>query len=315
VLSRKVDALKKSISMLDVLSGGDWSPHIREEYIDCYKSWIRGGKAAPVAGLGNFPVAYFVNGVTQAYDLFFWRHKGRRFRTLAGEYPYTRLAVERWLSLEDDEIRESDAVVLSCPFYGDGGPPRDYDAILDDCARRGVPVMIDAAYFGTCYGTKLDYSHPAIEMVGFSLSKAFSAQSFRIGLLLSKTELKCLEEIQVQATYFNRIGAYVGIRLMREFSADFIPETYRGAQQSACRALGVQPTHCIMLANLEDDDPRFDHIIADDRFEEKRLPAGVKRRICISRYLSDPSPSPSERASELITDLRKNGVRCILRRL
>src|SRR5690606_31785923 len=142
------DALKRSITMLDMMSGGDWSPGVRDEFIDGYKAWIESGRAAPVSGLGRFPVAYYVDGVTYAYDLFFWRHKGRRFRTLAGEYPYTRLSVDRWLGLEDDELREGDAVIMSCPFYADGGPPRGYEATLDACARLGVPVMIDAAYYG-----------------------------------------------------------------------------------------------------------------------------------------------------------------------
>jgi hypothetical protein len=315
VFSWTVDAAKKSIATIDMLRGGDWSPGVRDEFISVYKDWITKARATPAVGLDRFPHAYFVDGVTQAYDLFFWRHAGRRFRTLEDEYPYTRLSVEHWLRLEDDEIRENDAVVLSCPFYCTGGMPRGYRDVLDAAARLGVPVMIDAAYFGTCYGTKLDYSHPAIEMVGFSLSKAFSVQSFRIGLLLCKSALKNLEEIQVQASYFNRIGAYVGIRLMREFSADFIPENYRSAQQAVCRELEVEPTHCVMLANLDHEDHRFDQLIADDRFEERRLPPEVKRRVCISRYLADPPPSLRQRASRVVTELRRGGVRSVLRRL
>lgn len=301
--------------MSEMLRGGDFSASVREEFIDTYKAWITRGRATPVKGIPNFPFAYYVDGVTQAYDLFFWRHHGRRFRTLRDEYPYTRLSVDEWLPLEADELRQDDAVVLSCPFYGTGGSPRDYEATLDACARLAVPVMIDAAYFGTCYGTKLDYSHPAIEMVGFSLSKTFSAQSFRIGLLLSRAEIPCLEEIQVAARYFNRIGAYVGLRLMREFSADFLPERYRSVQQAVCRALGVRPTHCLMLANLEDEDHRFDEVIADERFDDPPLPEGVRRRVCISGYLADPPPGPRERMREELGELRTRGLRSLLRRL
>jgi hypothetical protein len=283
--------------MKEVLKGGDWNPQLLEQFLSTYVDWLRACRSTPVVGLDQFSQRYFVNGVTQSYDIFFYEHKARRFRTLKGEYPYVRLSVDRWAHLEDDELRKDDALALSYPFYSDGGVPRNYRQLLDRCQELGVPVLIDAAYFGTCYGVSFDYSHPAIEMVSFSLSKPFCAQSFRIGMLFAKRKLGYLEEIQVQARYYNRVGAYVGLRLMQEFTPDFLPDNYRDAHQRVCRELGVMPSHCLMLANLRDDDRRFDQVLEDPRFEPLVLPEGARRRVCISAYLTNPG-SPLRRAAK-----------------
>ncbi|WP_236517842.1 aminotransferase class I/II-fold pyridoxal phosphate-dependent enzyme [Sandaracinus amylolyticus] len=292
-----------SISMKKLL-GQAVASSLGHEFASTYTEWIRASEATPVTGLETFPVRYFVNGVTQAYDIFFYEHKGRRFRTLQGEYPYVRLSVPDWAHVESDELRPNDALVMSVPFYADGSVPRGYRALLDRCSELGVPVMIDAAYFGTSFGTRFDYTHPAIEMLSFSLSKTFAVHSFRIGILFSKRELSYLEEIQMQARYYNRVGASVGLALMRQFPADFMPSSYRDAHRRVCAELDVIPSRCVMLANLHDDDRRFDALLEDSRFEKPALPPGVRRRICVSGYLRH-SGSPLRRLARRL--LGKSG--------
>jgi len=285
VFDRRVFSFVRSITMRQVLRESEWHPHLKSEFVETYLAWLKGSTVAPVLGLEQFPVSYYMNGVTQAYDVFFYEYKDRRFRILKGEYPYVRLSVDRWAHLEDDELREGDALVLSYPFYANGGLPRDFHTLLDRAAELKVPVFVDAAYFGTCYDMAFDYSHPAIEMLGFSLSKPFSVQSMRIGMLLCKRKLGYLEEIQIAARYFNKIGAHVGLQLMKQFSADFMPSTHRADHRQVCEQLGVSPTHSIMLANIENSDRRFDRMLEDDRFEKLELPEGALRRICVSSYL------------------------------
>ena len=219
----------KSISMREILKYGQGNLRLKEDFFTAYFQWIKDCKTAPVSGLDNFPYTYFVNGVTQSYDIFFLEHKERRFRVAKGDYPYVRLSVKHWCYLEDDDLQKDDAVILSCPFYENGRIPRNLPQILDQCLVLNIPVMLDAAYYGTCYEVEFDYAHPAIEIVGFSLSKTFSVQSYRIGIQLSKKPLRYLDELQNQARYFNQVGAYIGLRLMQKFPADFIPMNYRQA--------------------------------------------------------------------------------------
>ena len=298
--NHKIFSALQSITTKEILRNGDGNPTLREDFASVYLEWIKNCTVSPVLGLDEFSNIYFANGVTQVYDIFFYEHKDKRFRVLKGEYPYVQLSVNNWLYLEDDQIRENDAVVLSCPFYGNGGIPRHFNELLDQCLELKVPVMIDAAYFGTCYGVSFDYSHPAIEMVGFSLSKPLSIQSYRCGILFSKRSFGYLEEIQIQARYFNRVGAYVGMKLMQKFPADFMPSTYKLAHQDICRKMELLPTHCIMLANVKNEDKRFDKILEDKRFKKVELPENAYRRVCVSFYISDKDSSLKSFAKKLL---------------
>ena len=286
--------------------GADGNPEIRGDFTKTFRHWIGAGSEATAIGLGAFPEAYFVNGVTQGYDVFLYEHKGRRFRMLKGEYPYVQLSVDRWRYLEDEAVVEGDAVVLSMPSYRDGGVPRRFSETLDQCRRRNVPVFIDAAYFGTCFGVSFHFDHPAIEMVGFSLSKPFHIHSYRCGVLFARRTIRHLHEIQVNSGYFNRVGAFVGLSLMREFSSDYMPSQYRDRYSRACESLNVTQTNCIMLASVRDDDRRFDEVLRDDRFKAQDLPEGVPRRVCVSAYVSaagSPLRRIARRAKNFVRDV------------
>lgn len=285
VFDRRIFSFARQFGMHDMFNEAESDPRLLERYLDAYVGWLEACAMAPVSGLQSFGTRYYVNGVTQAYDLFFSEHRERRFRVLRDEYPYVRLSVPRWLHVEDAPLQAGDALVLSCPYYATGGVPRDFGKLLNHAQELEVPVFVDAAYFGTCYDVRFDFSHPAIEMVGFSLSKPFSLQSCRVGLLLSRRKLGCLEEIQVAARYFNRFGAHIGLKMMSRFSADFLPSQHSMAHREVCERLGVLPASSIMLGSVPKGDSRFDEILADDRFGEVELPPGVLRRVCVSGYL------------------------------
>ena len=294
VADRKVLGVVKATTTLEIMRQGDGNPTLRKDFADTYERWLKASTVAPVTGLEQFDVRYMVNGVTQAYDIFFYEQKGRRFRVPKGEYPYVALSVKDWAFLEDDELRPNDAVAISCPFYATGGVPHGFTELLDRCQELGVPVFVDAAYYGTVYGVSFDFSHPAIDAVSFSLSKPFCIQSYRVGLMLTKRKLGYLEEIQMAANYFNRVGSYVGMKLMNTFDADYLPLKYQARHREVCYALGLLPSHSIMLANLRDGDDRFDEVLRDDRFKPIQLPPYTPRRVCVSSYLSDTDSLPKK---------------------
>ncbi len=287
VKNNKVLSELKSIKMSEILKEGLGNPKLKEDFFLKYLKWLQDCSTSPVIGLEKFPQIYYVNGVTQSYDIFFWEHQGKRFRTVKGDYPYVKLAVNNWVYLEDDELQKNDALVLTCPFYENGDIPRNFEQILDQCLELRIPVMIDAAYFGTCYDTSFDYSHPAIEMVSFSLSKCLSLFAYRVGILFCKKSFSHLEELQKQTKYFNQAGAYIGARLMDKFPADFMPLNYKKFHQDVCQDLDLLPTKCIMLANVKNQDKRFDKLLEDNRFDQVILPDNAYRRVCISKYISD----------------------------
>ncbi|HAC66324.1 MAG TPA: hypothetical protein DCF68_23010 [Cyanothece sp. UBA12306] len=300
VTNNRVFAELKSITMRDILSKGQGNKNLKQDFFAVYSNWLNSCTIAPVKGLDQFPYLYFVNGVTQTYDIFFREYKGKRFRTAKGDYPYLKLSVDNWVYLEDDEIRENDAVALTYPFYENGGIPRNFNLLLDRCEELKVPVMIDAAYFGTCYDVDFDYSHRAIEMLGFSLSKCFAMSSFRIGIQFSKRKFNYLAELQTNSRYFNQVGAYVGLKLMQKFPADFIPSTYKTPHQEICKKMDLLPTNCIMLANIKPEDRRFDKLLEDKRFPQVTLPDGAYHRVGISKYISDKDSKVKKLLKQLL---------------
>ncbi len=300
VLCRDISSFINRMTLKEVTNSGDGNPYMREVFEATYTNWLKGATTATVTGLDQFPVRYYVDGVTQAYDIFFAEHRDRRFRTYAGEYPYTRLSVQNWAELASDELRAGDALVLTMPFYINGAQAPDLASMLDRCLELEIPVFVDAAYFGTCYDVHFDYSHPAITMVGFSLSKTFAVQSYRIGLAFMKQKVPALEEIQIASNYFNRVGAYIGTRLMETYDANYVVDRYRGKHQEVCSELGMTPTQCIMLGSVADDDHRFDDILADERFPPETLAAPLLRRACISAGVSDTEPALRKFVKRLI---------------
>ncbi len=271
------------------LSIGGSAPQLRNNFLSTYIDWITKSTIAPATGIGSYRERYYVNGVTQAYDIFFSEHRDRRFRTLSGEYPYTRLSVPRWALLSDEEgLAPGDALIMSAPFYAHGNVPRNWLKLLDQCRDLSIPVMIDAAYYGTGYGVSFEYNHPAVDMVAFSLSKPFGLQSWRVGMMLTNRKLPYLEEIQVAANYFNHVGAYVGLQYLNTFTADYMPLKYQAKHRLVAYQLGLLPSDCLMLALVRDEDQRFDEILGDDRFPEDPRPLGQLRRVCISSYISNP---------------------------
>ena len=96
VSNNKIFSALKSITMTEVIRDGDGNANLRQDYTSGYKRWIEACSVAPVTGLEQFSQTYFANGVTQGYDIFFSEHRGRRFRTLKGDYPYVRLSVDDW---------------------------------------------------------------------------------------------------------------------------------------------------------------------------------------------------------------------------
>ena len=92
-----------------------------------------------------------------------------------------------WKYLEDEDLKENDAVILSVPFSDSGGIHPQTDELLDKCDELKIPVIIDSAYMIIANKIEFNFNRDCIESVCFSLSKGiYGAEKLRIGLRLSK---------------------------------------------------------------------------------------------------------------------------------
>lgn len=252
---------------------------LEKEFLSTYRQWISESRLNRFKGLtdADFPFARYVHGTSQTFDHYFRRQSGRRVRFFKGEFVYHKIycrEVIPWAFIEDGPIAAGDAVIVSLPFSDSGEVPNDLNETLDKCHSLGVPVLIDAAYIGICRDIEFDFSHPAIETVTSSLSKAFTgAAALRIGVRFEREFRDDPVDFFNSVGMFSRLGAKLGTKLMTRFSCDFISEKYFKKQQEICAGIGVTPSSCVIFAN------------GDDRFQSFNR-GGVFNRICLSKLLA-----------------------------
>ena len=116
------------------------------EFCENYSNWIQSTKLNNLIGLDNFNSKQYVHGTSQSFDFFYLTHPRKRMRCFKGDFAYHRLSWRDnfdWLYLEDDIIREGDAVIMSVPFSDSGDIHPQTDFILNICDELDVPVFLD----------------------------------------------------------------------------------------------------------------------------------------------------------------------------
>jgi hypothetical protein len=225
-----------------------------------YLSWIQSTKLSTIKGLGDFQHSVLSLGTTETFDKFYMKHHAKRFRCFRGEYMYHQLAWRNswpdWQYLEDDALRENDAVVISLPFADTGNEHEQYTWLMEQCTRLGIPVLIDCAYYGISSDITYDFTWPCITDIAFSLSKYFPVAHARIGMRLTRVNDDDPLFVYQYRSYNNKYGARLGEYFMDLYTPDYLVETYRHKQIEFSRILGVRPSKTILFG------------IGDDRWSE-----------------------------------------------
>lgn len=249
---------------------------VQTKFLDAYQQWVRDSRLNRLQGLDKFKVAAYANGTTEAFDKFMLKNHGRRFRCFRGEYMYHPAAWRNyfpgWCRIEDAPLATNDAVIISMPFSDTGGVHPETDTILDQCDRLGIPVLIDSAFFGICHDIDFDFDRDCITDIAFSLSKSFPVANLRIGMRLTREDDDDTLMVHNKTNYNNRLGAGVGLDLLRRYSADYNWQTWRDFQEKFCRQLGVEPSRSVIFGL---GGPEF----------LKYNRGGASNRLCFSRYL------------------------------
>jgi hypothetical protein len=137
----------------------------------------------------------------------------------------------------------------------------------------GVPVLIDAAFFGVCANQHYDFSHPAIQEVVFSLSKSFPVNALRIGIRFSKEDFEDGMQIYHSTQYVNKLSAAIGLKLMTSRSPDTTFTKWRTKQLEFCNQLELDPSDTVLFGI--DTSHKYDHYNRGSM---------QTNRLCFSRY-------------------------------
>lgn len=237
----------------------------REEYLQTYKVWIAKSSLNKVYGLDRFHRLDLINGTTQTFDEAYFKYADKRLRVFRGEYGYHRRVLKNIFFIEDGPLEKNDYLIISAPFCSSGDLHPNMNEILDRAALLEVPVIVDCAYFGTCYGIEFDLRHPAIESVSFSLTKGAGLGHIRSGIRFSN--LQDQYPICQQNNYNHTVlaAARIGLYMMQNTDPDFIPTKYVEMQRELCAELSLSPSKCIHIA------------LGDDAWESYRIDGAFNR--------------------------------------
>jgi hypothetical protein len=221
------------------------------EYKEVYLNWINASTLNSFIGLDKFKYACYSNGTTESFDKFYLKNNQKRFRCFRGEYMYHQLAWRNywpnWKFIDDEDLKENDAVVISLPFADTGNKHSQFDDLIKQCELLNIPVLVDCAYFGICQNITFDVSSPCITDVVFSLSKTFPLSHARVGLRLTNIDDDDSLFVVNKGDYVNRVGAYLGSEIMKQFSPDYIVNKYKKLQAEFCNYLSLELSNTVLF--------------------------------------------------------------------
>jgi hypothetical protein len=261
------------------LDPADMQPGV-DKFLNLYPEWIASSKLNNFEGLDSFKYKFMSDGTTQTLD---WWHywcmaNGYTIRTFRGEYPYHRDALldEYWSDdryIEDSPLRTGDAVVLSVPFSATGQVHDHYEALIEACNDKNIPVLIDCAWFGTCYDINVNLDHDCIKAVCFSTTKGLSCGNWRSGITFSKINEGGLS-VQTEWGHGVLLSMAIACDLFENFSPDTVPNVYKDMQHTVCEHYNITPSNTIHIAQTEMDNDRFNR---DDMYGRINIRHALKR--------------------------------------
>jgi hypothetical protein len=265
----------------------------QDEFLEFYPEWIASSKLNKFTGLDTFPKRYVSLGVTQTLD---WWHNwcvstGRRLRIYRGEYPYNRDVYlgeyMGWgMSIDDVPLEKGDAVIISVPFSGHGRKHDEWDNLMATCNELDIPVLVDCAWFGTCFGIEVDFDEPCIKMVSFSTGKGLSCGNWRAGITFSRfdDDDRVAMELQTEWRHGIHLNVSIGLHLMKKFSPDTMPKKYMESHQAVCDHYGFETTNTIHIA-VAPDTEEWSSFHRDQKYNRVNIAKAIKRYKKLGEFL------------------------------
>lgn len=220
------------------------------ELDQAWRNWLQASTNNNIIGLEQFKYSSFTAGTTPSFSEFIGRNNTRRIRASNADFILTSLIAKTYnreiVYLEDAPLEKNDCLIISVPFSGNGFLHPQYPNILDTADQLGVPVMIDAAYFGISHGIEYALTHHCVTDFCVSLSKNFSTQTLRLGIRFTKENIDDgISAGVIGHNVFDRLGSYISIKLLNQYSHDWFINRYRPLALEVCQQVGLEPTNTV----------------------------------------------------------------------
>ena len=207
---------------------------VQDEFLEFYPIWIDSSELNSFDSLNVFPYKYVSLGVTQAIDDFisFCIQRKKNIRIFKGEYPYAREAINAPISYIDDApLVAGDAVIISTPFSATGNLHAEWCNLIKTCNDLEIPIFVDCAFFGSCINISVSLDEPCIDTVAFSPTKGLNCGYTRTGIAFTRRRGKeTTLDLLTEWHHGIHLHTAIALELMKTFSSDTIPKTYRETQ-------------------------------------------------------------------------------------
>jgi hypothetical protein len=236
--------LDNSYLMIENSSKKNIIESFKEKMLFKFKS----SKLNNLTGFDRFNQIDICLGCTQYIDNLYLLKSKNNIQVLDGEYRYHyRLYPDMIGSTALTLINNKD-LIISLPFVT-GNIHDQMDKILEECLDKEIKIHLDCAWLSAARDIKFDFSHPAIETVGLSLSKGFGLGWNRIGLRLSKNKIndsiKLMNDFQMIPT----LTVTVGHHFLDNIEIDHLWNEHYIRYDKICKDFNLIKTNSIHLAH------------------------------------------------------------------
>ena len=158
-----------------------------------------------------------------------------------------------------------------------------YETLLTHCSEKSIPVLVDCCYYPISRNIILNFEYDCIDTVCFSLSKTFPVANYRIGVRYTKPNIVDGQTLLNNMNYNNNFAAFVGLKIINNFSSDYIFLKYQEKQKKVCNAMhGLTISDCSIFAV---GDATWDQYGRRNLLEQYQLdfdPKLFTNRICLN---------------------------------
>lgn len=246
-------------------------------YSDRFYKWLTEDTYNYISGLEKFPYSCYSHGSSAGFGEFISRHPSRRIRASRSDFILTKILCQtyqrNYCALEDDLLTDNDCLIVSLPFSGNGTSLDNLEDILNLCDQLGIPVLIDASYYGIGFDVEYNLDHSCITDFLCSLSKNYYCNDLRVGIRFTKIPVDDgISASLIMANTFNKFGGYIGHQLLNTFSHQWFINRYKSDYIDVCHNYNLTPTQTITMA------------IGSEQYKE--FTRGDYVRVCVSRAIS-----------------------------
>ena len=223
------------------------------EHDTAWRKWIMATPYNKVQGLESFNYSAFIPGTTDAFGEFIARYSTRRVRVSRNDFVLTEILARSWnrqlVYLEDEPLNDNDCAIISLPFSGNGSYYQHWNDFLNQADDLGVPVFLDAAYFGISHGIEYPLHRTCIKDFSLSLSKNLAGNPLRLGIRFTKDNIDDgITAGLIGSDIFDRLNAWIAIQLLNKFSHAWTINRYQSISDDIVAKNNLVSTNTVTLA-------------------------------------------------------------------